>query len=145
MTCTAEAVPAGAYAIVLIEVSVDAGMSGEATNHVAVTGGGASSPAVESTQVRFSGEEAPFGFSGFDAWLTNADGSADTQAGSHPYEMTVAFAVNGRGHGFFEEFPAGGETQQVVVNLPPGIVGDPTATPRCTRRQFDGETGEGTA
>ncbi len=140
VTCTAEAVPVGAYAIVLIKVSVAAGVSGEATNHVAVTGGGALSPAVEPTQVRFSGEEAPFGFSGFDAWLTNADGTTDTQAGSHPYEMTVAFAVNGRGHGFFEEVPAGGETQQVVVNLPPGIVGDPTATPRCTRRQFDGET-----
>ncbi len=143
VTCTAEAVPVGAYAIVLINVSVDAGVSGEAANHVSVTGGGASSPAVESTPVRFSGEEAPFGFSGFDAWLTNADGTTDTQAGSHPYEMTVAFAVNGSGHGFFEEIPAGGETQQVVVNLPPGIVGDPTATPRCTRRQFDGETGEG--
>src|SRR5580692_3223089 len=57
VTCTAEAVPAGASAIVLIEVSVDTGMSGEATNHVAVTGGGALSPAVDSTQVRFSGEE----------------------------------------------------------------------------------------
>ncbi len=141
VTCTAEAVPAGAYAIVLIEVSVAAGVSGEATSHVAVTGGGASSPAVELTQVRFSGGEVPFGFSGFDAWLTNADGLTDTQAGSHPYEMTVAFAVNGIGHGFFEEVPAGGESQQVVVNLPPGIVGDPTATPRCTRRQFDGEEG----
>ncbi len=141
VTCTAEAVPAGAYAIVLIDVSVDAGVSGEATNHVSVTGGGAPSPAAESTQVRFSGEEAPFGFSGFDAWLTNADGMTDTQAGSHPYEMTVAFSVNGRGHGFFQEYPADGETQQVVVNLPPGVVGDPTATPRCTRRQFDGEGG----
>ncbi len=143
VTCTVEAVPAGAYAIVLIEVSVDAGVSGEAANHVAVTGGGASGPAVESKQVRFSGEEAPFGFSGFDAWLTNADGTTDTQAGSHPYEMTVVFAVNGRGHGSFTEFPTGGETQQVMVNLPPGIVGDPTATPRCFRRQFDGETAAG--
>ncbi len=142
VTCTAGAVPAGAYAIVLIEVSIDAGVSGEAGNHVSVTGGGAPSPAVESTRVRFSGEEAPFGFSGFDAWLTNADGTTDTQAGSHPYEMTVAYAVNGKGHGFFEEIPTGGEMQQVVVDLPPGIVGDPTATPRCSRRQFDGEGGE---
>ncbi len=142
VTCTAEAVPAGASAIVLIEVSVDAGAGGEGTNHVAVTGGGAPSPAVEATQVRFSGEEAPFGFSGFDAWLTNADGTTDTQAGSHPYEMTVAYAVNDRGHGIFTEYPAAGETQQVVVDLPPGVVGDPTAVPRCSRRQFDSETSE---
>ncbi len=140
VTCTADAVPAGESAIVLIEVSVDAGVSGEAANRVAVTGGGALSPAVELTQVRFSGEEVPFGFSGFDAWLTNADGTADTLAGSHPYEMTVVFSVNGRGYGGFDEYPAGGETQQVVVNLPPGIVGDPTATSRCSRRQFDGES-----
>ena len=143
VTCTAEAVPAGASAIIIVEVSVDAGVGGEATNRVDVTGGGALSPAVESTHVRFSGKEAPFGFSGFDAWLTNADGSADTQAGSHPYEMTVAFAVNGRGQGDFTEFPTAGETQQVVVDLPPGIVGDPTATPRCSRRQFDGEKARG--
>ncbi len=142
VTCTVGAVPAGAYAIVLIEVSVAAGVSGEASNHVSVTGGGAPSPAVESTRVRFSGEEAPFGFSGFDAWLTNADGTTDMRAGSHPYEMTVAYAVNGKGHGFFEEIPTGGEMQQVVVDLPPGMVGDPTATPRCSRRQFDGEGGE---
>ncbi len=140
VTCTAEAVPAGASAIVLIDVSVDGGVSSQTANRVEVTGGGALSPAVESTQVRFSGEEAPFGFSGFDAWLTNADGLTDTQAGSHPYEMTVAFAVNSRGHGVFEEYPADGETQQLVVNLPPGIVGDPTAAPRCSRRQFDGES-----
>ncbi len=140
VTCTAETVPAGASATVLIEVSVDAGLNGEATNRVEVTEGGSSSPAAELTQVRFSGEEAPFGFSGFDAWLTNADGTTDTQAGSHPYEMTVAFAVNGIGHGVLAEVPARGETQQVVVNLPPGIVGDPTATPRCSRRQFDGES-----
>ncbi len=140
VTCTAETVPAGASAVVLIKVSVDGGVNSQATNRVAVTGAGALSPAVELTQVRFSGEEAPFGFSGFDAWLTNADGSADTQAGSHPYEMTVVFSVNGRGHGVLEELPDGGETQQVVVNLPPGIVGDPTATPRCSRRQFDGES-----
>ncbi len=143
VTCTAEVLPAGTSAIVRIEVSVNAGVGGDAANHVDVTGGGALSSAVESTQVRFSGEEAPFGFSGFDAWLTNADGTADTQAGSHPYEMTVVFSVNGRGNGGFVEVPAGGETQQLVVNLPPGIVGDPTATPRCSRRQFDGETGFG--
>ncbi len=141
VTCTAEAVPAGASAVVLIQVSAAAGVGSEATNHVEVTGGGASSPAAESTQVRFSGEEAPFGFSGFDAWLTNADGTADTQAGSHPYEMTVVYAVNNKGHGIFQELPTGGEAQQLVVNLPPGIVGDPTAVPRCARRQFDGEEG----
>ena len=29
--------------------------------------------------------------------------------------------------------------RDVVVNLPPGIVGNVTAVPRCSRRQFDGE------
>ncbi len=127
VTCTADPVPAGASAIVRIIVSVAAGVSGEATNRVEVTGGGALSPAAELTQVRFSGEEAPFGFSGFDAWLTNADGTADTQAGSHPYEMTVAFAVNGRGRHDSQEFedPTGGETQQLVVKSAAGDRGGP--------------------
>ncbi len=80
----------------------------------------------------------------FDAWASNIDGTMDTQAGSHPYEFTVAFALNQHapaGEGFE---PAGGEVKAVDVNLPPGLVGEPGAVPQCTREKFDnGEFGQG--
>src|SRR6202035_5598374 len=78
----------------------------------------------------------------FDGWFSNADGTADTQAGSHPYSFTTVFALNSAEHGSGIE-PAGGEARGVNVNLPPGLVGDVTAIGECKRELFDNsETGE---
>jgi hypothetical protein len=144
VTCTAEAVPPGAMLEVAIAVNVAGVVPGtEAVNRASAVGGGAVSPASQSKVVKFSASLPGFGFAGVDTWATNADGTPDTQAGSHPYELTVTYAMNSRaenGFGSFREYTIGGETRDLVVNLPPGIVGDPTAVPRCTRRQFDGET-----
>jgi hypothetical protein len=119
----------------------------EGINRVTVTGGGALGSASEGKEVKFSSTPAEFGFAGFDVWFTNPDGTTDTQAGSHPYELTVAYATNNEsteGHlGLGAEPISGGETRDIVVNLPPGIVGNPTAIPRCTRQQFDSEVPEG--
>jgi hypothetical protein len=108
---------------------------------VSVTGGGALGvtrariPALVTAGSGF----APLGFSSFDAWLSNADGTTDTQAGSHPYALTVEFSPNSKGLGASEESPTVGEAHALNVNLPPGLVGEPGAVPQCTRQQFDGE------
>jgi hypothetical protein len=141
LTCIGGTVEPGEILHLIINVSVEAGvaMNSEAENQVTVVGGGALSPASESKRVEFSSAEPGFGFAGFDAWYTNANGTADTQAGSHPYELTVVYAMNSVGMGYLGESTTGGETRSLVVNLPPGIVGNPTAIPRCSRQQFDGE------
>jgi hypothetical protein len=145
VTCTAEGVPPGAVMEVQLSVDIGAGIksNSEAPNQATVVGGGASRPATESKQVKFgvvSNEHAPFGFAGFDAWFTNADGTSDTQAGSHPYELTVVYSLNTTGIGYFEEETTdGADLRNLVLNLPRGIIGNPTAVPRCTRKQFDGE------
>jgi hypothetical protein len=95
--------------------------------------------------VYFGSESPGFGFSDFDAWFGNADGTLDTQAGSHPYDLTVTFSMNATQEGeTTKSIPIGGEPHFLNVNLPPGLVGNPTAVPRCTREQFDesNETGE---
>lgn len=65
----------------------------------------------------------------------NQNGTIDTQAGSHPYEYVVSFAfkLNGEGH-------SEGSARDVYVDLPPGLVGDPTAVPRCASQEFEGIT-----
>lgn len=56
------------------------------------------------------------------------------QASSHPFAFTVAFKLNTDGKGHSE----GGELRDAVIDLPPGMIGNPTAVPRCTRQEFEG-------
>ncbi len=151
VSCTDGSVPPGAVMEVKISASIEDVPSGsEGSNVVEVSGGGAPNAASNVKSVRFDSASPGFGFAGFDAWFTNADGTTDTQAGSHPYAFTTVFAANSTGVGGLEEFTSGsesvrygGEMRDVVVNLPPGIVGNATAVPRCSRKQFDGETATG--
>jgi hypothetical protein len=83
---------------------------------------------------------ADFGLQGFGVTATNQDGSTDVQAGSHPYALTTSFSLNKSeetgepGRGKFRA--AGGGIKDVQVELPPGLVGDPNATPKCSYAAF---------
>src|SRR6202034_933217 len=128
----------GQPAIVKIPVRVSANPLSE-PDRVTVSGGGALGVANATVPVHYGTGPAPLGFANEDAWVTNADGTVDTQAGSHPYELTVAFAMSSAGVVNGHEKPSGGEPRFLDANLPPGVVGEPGAVPKCTRRQFDGE------
>jgi hypothetical protein len=107
--------------------------AGAEGNRVTVAGGGAASVASASDPVTISSSEPGFGFPGWDAWFSNADGSIDTQAGSHPYEATF---VNGFNE-LANNHSAGGEARDLEPVLPAGFFGDPGSTPRCTRERLD--------
>jgi hypothetical protein len=129
-----------------IPVRVAASASGEALDRVTVSGGGALGVSGAMVPVRFGSQPAGAGFSNIDAWASSGDGLLDTQAGSHPYEFTVAFALNAyanQNQGG-RLYPVGGEERAIDVKLPPGFSGDPTAVPQCPRAVFDGgvENGE---
>jgi hypothetical protein len=74
---------------------------------------------------------AEFGLERMAISARNSDGTPDVQAGSHPYALNTTFVLHDAG-------PAAGEgdLKDVHVELPPGFVGDPTATPRCTYQEF---------
>ncbi|MGH2904970.1 MAG: hypothetical protein ACRDK7_15510 [Solirubrobacteraceae bacterium] len=60
--------------------------------------------------------------------------AASTVAGAHA-DATTAFAFQTMPyHG--EIVPAGGDPQDIVINLPPGLVGDPSNVPKCPRFLF---------
>jgi hypothetical protein len=107
-------------------------------NHVSIAGGGAPAPASTENPITVSATPAKGGLSGWDAWFSNADGTIDTQAGSHPYEMTTVFdlatAINGQEEGVL----VGGEVRDLEVQLPPGLIGDTLAVPECTRTELAG-------
>jgi hypothetical protein len=145
ITCNLPEVSPGPAPIVValpVHITQDAASMAQAVNHVSVSGAGAPGPADANIPIKFGLGPAPVGFSNADLWVSNADGTVDTQAGSHPYALTMAFAVNALSGGESEK-PSGGEAAALNVNLPPGLVGEPGAVPECSRRVFDGtDTGE---
>jgi hypothetical protein len=87
---------------------------------------------------------AGFGFAagGFKVAARNQDGSPDTQAGSHPFEYSTTTDLNTAEErdpeGKLHVFSAGGNTRDIEVEEPPGLVGDPSAVPFCSEEVFTG-------
>jgi NHL repeat len=85
---------------------------------------------------------AGFGIRNFEAKFLNEDGTPDTQAGSHPYEMVTNIEYNTQivhpPHGDLRWVALpDGNFKDVTVDLPPGFVGDPNATTKkCTIEQL---------
>ncbi len=133
---------------VKIFVGVSPSLSGSVTNVVEVFGGGVSAPAVASAQNAVSTTPAAPGLDEFHLDMAGADGSVDTQAGDHPFGLTASFNFGAEtadglaqygenyqhlGSGAvanLTDFPVR-EVKDVVVDLPPGFVGDPQDATQC--------------
>ena len=74
---------------------------------------------------------ASFGLEKFDVTYTNQDGSPDTQAGSHPFQMTTSVYLNQAG-----PREPDGEFKDGVFRQIAGLIGDPQAAPRCSTVDF---------
>jgi hypothetical protein len=134
----------GAVIVMRVTVAAPLTVPAEAhtlgTNEATVSGGGAPS-ATTSEATQIDAGPVPFGLSYFDLDMAEPDGETDTQAGSHPYELTASLAFNVSSL----EAPAGGNAGAPLANaspkdleleLPPGLVGDPAAVPRCSQAAF---------
>lgn len=70
----------------------------------------------------------------FNASVTDADGRPVTQAGAHPFAFTTHFAIATQSSA---QGPIPAESMKDVdVELPPGMMGDPSATPQCAAADF---------
>jgi hypothetical protein len=78
---------------------------------------------------------ADFGIESFDAFSTGRDGQLVTQAGAHANVTTdftlTSKTVNGN-------LVPDGNVKDIDVDLPPGLVGNPTTAPKCTNAQLVG-------
>lgn len=119
-------------------VNVSPSASGAGTTTISVSGGGAVGTAVETQQVTFSKEPLGFGFTpgSLLAGAFDSVGLDYLQAGGHPHDARAAFRVNLHGGPLELGVVAGGVAKDVVVSLPPGFVGDPSAVPQCTHADF---------
>lgn len=82
------------------------------------------------------------GISSFAIAPAGLEGEAITQAGSHPYRLRFGFALDSTTGAEGRLVPAGGDVKDMRVDLPPGLTGNPLATPRCAPAQFN-TPGEG--
>ncbi|HEY2477977.1 MAG TPA: hypothetical protein VGI17_04540 [Solirubrobacterales bacterium] len=115
---------------VSIPIEVESRMPLNATVPVEVSGGGSPLMSTYQTPVVVSNEPASFGVAAAWAGSFEADGSVATQAGGHPYDSAAFFIVNSMRVANGALAPVG-DSKNIVVNLPPGFVGNPLAGPRC--------------
>src|SRR3954464_13618801 len=75
---------------------------------------------------------AAFGVSSFNAEVRKSDkaGDLETQAGATPFTGVTDFSFNTNG------LTPDGNVKDIRVDLPPGLISNPQATPKCTEAQF---------
>jgi hypothetical protein len=81
--------------------------------------------------VLFAGPAAAFEVTAFDGLVQESDGSAVVQAGAHPYEATNTFSLNTVPDPILGTPIPEENIKDVEVALPAGMIGNPTATPKC--------------
>jgi hypothetical protein len=108
-----------------ITVKVKAGVSGSLSNEVSVGGGGSSVVAVSREAVLVSDEPVGNGLERAPFLATNENGSQDTLAGSHPFEVTSTV------------IPDTLNTKDVRLELPDGLLGNTNVVPQCSTEAFE--------
>jgi hypothetical protein len=76
--------------------------------------------------------QATYGINSFDVTFTNSDGTADTQAGSHPFAMTTSFRVNNSEDPLVPD----GDLKDLIVEQVKGFIGNPKTMPKCKTIDF---------
>lgn len=85
----------------------------------------------------FAGQaQAAIQITEFEAGAFNADGTPQLQAGAHPFEARTSFRFATQDGTDFT--PPVENVKDIEVTLPPGLIGNPTATPQCTEEQLFG-------
>ncbi len=149
ITCTGGgSVPVGPgeEVSVIVPVEVEKTAAGPLLDKATIQGGGTASPANTEQSTAISSNPSSFGFlaepAGLFGLIDEADGSPTTQAGSHPYAMTVAGMSPTTNPNIKDEAlaAAGGGLRDVLVELPHGIVINPTAIAQCKESELDSAT-----
>jgi hypothetical protein len=129
--------------MIAIPVSVDPG-TGTGMNEVSVSGGGAAP--VSFHRALALGGVSSYGAENYELTPEEEGGGVDTQAGSHPFQLTSTLAFNTKtasvNTGLLSKPEVLPEVQPVALTkdlrfvLPPGLVGNPTPLPKCSTFSF---------
>jgi hypothetical protein len=105
--------------------------------------GRAAPPAHTEEPIVIGDGEIPFGVAKFDIRPEEEGGAIAFKAGSHPDQLTTTLVLNQRleRKRGVEEGPENAQTlgvppKNLSFELPPGLIGNPNAIPRCSAAQF---------
>ncbi len=116
-----------------LTVRVEAGAQSGAINEAVVEGGDA--PRETSRHaVTVGGGTTPFAVEQFELSPESVGGVPDTQAGSHPFQLTTTLNLNQSVESGVAFTPA--LAKDLRFYLPPGLIGNPNAVPQCTSSEF---------
>jgi hypothetical protein len=99
-------------------------------NEASVFGGGGRAASVSRT-LQVGGDGESFGIEDYELAPEEEGGAQDTQAGSHPFQLTTTLMLDQTA----ESQPVALIKDQHFI-LPPGLIGNPTPFPHCTMAQF---------
>jgi hypothetical protein len=106
------------------------GAGSGALNEASVTGGGAPSASIR-RPLTVGSAPTPFGVSSYELRAEEPGGVLDTQAGSHPFQLTTTLLLN---ETLEAEEPA--PVKDLSFKLPPGVIGNPHPFAQCTVAKF---------
>ena len=145
VTCTLPEAAAATYLAtpyghveVHIKVKVAASAESGEVNEASITGGGAPTVSV-ARPITVDAAPTRFGTEQYELRPEDADGLPDTQAGSHPFQLTSVIALN---QAFTAKYPPAA-VKDLRFNLPPGLIGNPLPFPQCTLQKFTEQVIEG--
>jgi hypothetical protein len=131
LTCTFAHVLSPFHQIeVRIAVLVQPGATSSETNEATVTGGEAPGSSVN-RPITVSDTPTPFGAEDYELRPEEEGGSPDTQAGSHPFQLTTTLTLNQTADAMPAQLP-----KDLRFKLPPGLIGNPAPIPSCTLGKF---------
>jgi hypothetical protein len=141
LACTdTEPLPAFEQIEMRISVVLAPGAESGGLNTATVSGGGAAHATSASRPIVLGGAER-FGFDDYRLVPENAGGSVDTQAGSHPFQLSYALTLN-TGAPYADGIPkVSALAKDIADELPAGLIGNPTPFAQCTDAQFSHEIG----
>ena len=120
-----------------IRVQVEPGVPGDSAgvNSVQVEGGGAPRSKRAIKTLLNPSTPLSFGLADFGSYLADGTGAPDTQAAGHPNSLSTRFdvvsALNLASGSIVNPTRGVQDVKDVVVDLPPGFVGDPLAAQKC--------------
>jgi len=130
--------PAG-FVTLTLDVAVAGDTAGVVTSTFELSGGGASEPSASTVEPTTITPDPPaFGVAAFDGTVLDPAGEPFRQAGGHPFAATVSVDFNTT----TIPVPLKGRlwpiepVKDVLADLPPGLVGDPTAADTCIADQL---------